>query len=161
VVIRFENHQFHRRWGRQRVDVFREHFRFNRTRPWTGHRFRPEAGDWHRFHGSQDREWAVLEFARRLDDTAALNSISMGAPQIMGFNHTVIGYPDVQSMFESFASERYQLLGLFDFLDGEMLAALRRQDFIRFASLYNGRGQAEEYGRRIRDHYEVFQALRA
>ena len=54
---------------------------------------------WRTLHGTgQDAEWAAFEMARRLDETAAMRSISMGASQIMGFNHAAIGYASAREM---------------------------------------------------------------
>jgi hypothetical protein len=76
-----------------------------------------------------------------------MKSISMGLPQIMGFNHDKIGYPSVQKMFNNFSKDiRYHILGFFEFLDPLMLTALRNGDYKQFAHYYNGPGQAEYYG---------------
>ncbi len=167
MIIRFENHIFWRRWGRRHPERFHAHFRFNEGKSWQGHRVRTHAdGGWEPFHGNQDGEWRVLELARRLDEAAALRSISMGGPQIMGFNHAAIGYDSVGEMFDRFQADvRYHVLGLFDFLKGAgttspMLEALRRERFEDFASRYNGPGQAAIYGDRIATYYERFRTLR-
>jgi hypothetical protein len=161
MVIRFENHVFHDRWGRSNEARFAAHFRLDRQKRWTGHAFRaaPDAA-WESFHGSQDAEWRVFEFARGLNEAAAMRSISMGAPQIMGFNHAAIGYDSVQEMFASFsADERFQILGLFDFIKGpgtssRMVRALQQRNYEQFATWYNGPGQAPVYGARIRGYVE-------
>lgn len=114
-----------------------------------------------KFHGDQRKEWQVLDFARSLDDSAALKSISMGAPQVMGFNYQQTGYQSVQQMFNNLSTDiRYHIFALFDFLDNRMISALQNYDFVRFARFYNGSGQAEHYGEWIKDHFEAFQALR-
>jgi uncharacterized protein YgiM (DUF1202 family) len=162
MVIRFENHKFWSFWGKQHADVFNRYFKLNlASKPWLGHKWRPDpAQDWITFHGNQIREWQVLEFARNLDDTAALKSISMGAPQIMGFNYRQLDYPNVQAMFEDFSkSMRYQILGLFQFLSPAMISALRRLDFVSFAGHYNGSGQKQQYGQWINEHYLAFKQL--
>lgn len=163
MIIRFENHVFRREWGSRTVDRY---FRQATNRPWEGHLFREnETTPWTTFHGRQAMEWRVFEFARRKNATAAMRSISMGAPQIMGFNHRRLGYDSVEAMFERFnADVRFQIIGLFDFLtggaaDSQMLAALRARDFGRFASGYNGPGQAAIYGALIDRHCERFEAL--
>jgi uncharacterized protein YraI len=163
MIIRFENHQFWHRWGREHPEVFERHFRFDADRTWEGHRFRATArGRFEAFHGDQAKEWRVLEFARTLDDTAALQCISMGAPQIMGFNHQAIGHATVQEMFAHFCEHaRYHILGLFAFLDPGMRRALRQRDFESFARAYNGPGQARTYGEWISNHYDAFVRLTA
>jgi hypothetical protein len=95
-----------------------------------------------------------------------MNAISMGGPQIMGFNSAAIGYGSVREMFDNFSSDiRYQILGLFDFLRGagstsKMIEALQMHDYTRFASYYNGSGQAPVYGARIEGFAKAFRTLK-
>jgi predicted flap endonuclease-1-like 5' DNA nuclease len=166
MIIRFENHVFHSRWGEHHPDVFARHFAFNPDPRWTGHRWRPAPDQpWRAFHGDQNGEWEVLSLACTLDDTAARLSISMGGPQIMGFNYAAVGYTSVQQMFEAFAaSERNQVHGFFEFVRSRGAAAvqaLQGLDFIRFALFYNGSGQAEHYGSLIRQAHDAYERLRS
>jgi hypothetical protein len=164
LIIRFENHVFWDRWGKRNVDAFRQHFTFDPAKRWTRHKYRESAASpWKPLHDLGQRpEWEAFAIARRLSEPAAMQSISMGAPQIMGFNHASIGYDSARSMFDRFeADERYHILGLFDFVKGggatsRMLEALRRQEFEQFAAHYNGNGQASVYGSRIRDAAAAF-----
>lgn len=167
MIIRFENHVFWRQWGKSNAEVFGAHFRFHPEKRWTRHEFRENRkGRWIQYHGNQLQEWRVLNFARGLDETAAMRSISMGGPQIMGFNHARIGYDSVREMFHAFQSEiRYQILGLFDFVKGPgasspMIVALQRKKFEEFAARYNGPGQAAKYGDLVESHFEIFNGLR-
>lgn len=167
MIIRFENHKFWTYWGKNNTENFHKYFKYGekeggKMKVWLGHYWRKdEKGEWQSFHGSQIKEWQVLDFARSLDDTAALNSISMGAPQIMGFHHSRIGYPTVQEMFEKFNSDiRYHIKGLFDFLDKAMINALRKKNFTAFAGYYNGSGQKEKYGKWIQNHHDAFKELK-
>ena len=167
MIIRFENHIFYDRWGKDNAGVFEQHFQFNATQRWLGHMWRPAAHEaWRTAHTSQDEEWRVFEFARTLNDTAAKLSISMGGAQIMGFNHATLGYDTVQQMFDAFsASERDQILGFFAFIRGrtaesKRIAALQALDFVAFARLYNGPGQAVQYGAAIQSAYDTFYRLR-
>lgn len=166
LVIRFENHVFWREWGERHPGTFRKHFKFDAKRRWLGHRFRrAKNATWQAFHGQQTSEWQVLEIARGLNGPAALKSISMGAAQIMGFNHSRIGYDSAQEMLGGFQeSEREQIIGLFDLLKGPtetspMIQALQRRSFIEFAAGYNGPGQAAKYGERLAQNVEVFESL--
>jgi hypothetical protein len=167
LIIRFENHVFWDRWGKPHEDAFRAHFTFDPVKRWTKQRYRtgPSAA-WKTSHGvGQDAEWEAFGIARRLDESAAMQSISMGAPQIMGFNHATIGYDSAREMFDRFAAdERYHILGLFDFVKGggstsRMLEALRREQFDQFATYYNGNGQAAAYGAKIRAAASAFEAI--
>ncbi|MCB8942321.1 MAG: DUF3380 domain-containing protein [Ardenticatenaceae bacterium] len=167
MIIRFENHVFNNLWGKNNSSVFAQHFTFDSARVWQGHQWRETPNSpWRSFHGNQSREWEVLTFAMSLDDTAAKKSISMGGPQIMGFNYSALGYESVQQMFTAFsASEAHQIIGFFNFVQGpatdaRRMVALQRLDFDTFASLYNGPGQAAVYGQIIRNLYETYRRLR-
>ncbi|MEJ5308204.1 MAG: N-acetylmuramidase domain-containing protein [Anaerolineae bacterium] len=167
MIIRFENHVFYDRWGKDNLSIYQQHFQFNATQRWQDHMWRPAAHEaWRKAHTSQDEEWRVFEFARGLNDTAAKLSISMGGAQIMGFNYPTLGYDTVQQMFDAFsASERDQIIGFFNFLRGratesKRIAALQALDFVTFARLYNGPGQAVQYGAAIRTAYDTFSRLR-
>ena len=166
LVIRLKNHQFWKRWGRVNQQLFDSHFQFDPAKGWTNHRFNDGNG-WVACHANQAREWEVLTFARGLDENAALESISMGGPQIMGFNAAEIGYRSAVEMFAAFESDpTAHVLGLFDFIRGAgttspMLDALRSERWEQFASRYNGQGNASHYGGLIASHVEAFRKLRA
>ncbi|MDX9991859.1 MAG: N-acetylmuramidase domain-containing protein [Anaerolineales bacterium] len=169
MIIRFENHIFYNQWGKKNQAQFAQHFSYNSSQPWTSHKWRPTSGQpWQPatlgdFHGSQAREWEVYNFAASLDGTAAKMSISMGAPQIMGFNFGLIGFASVQDMFNAFsASEREQIVGFFDFIQyvsPSAVKALQARDFKTFATYYNGSGQAVMYGNLIKTSYDAFNQL--
>jgi len=166
LIIRFENHVFWNRWGKGRPDVFRQHFTFDTSKVWTGHTYRGSVTEaWKTGHRDQQSEWDAFTIARALHEPAALQSISMGASQIMGFNHAAIGYDSAGEMFECFkAEERFHILGLFDFIKGggrtsPMLEALRRGEYEQFATHYNGNGQAAAYGARIRAAAAAFERI--
>ena len=173
MLIRFENQIFFDRWGKDNRAEYDQHFRFNLEQRWMGHKWRPDPkGPWlptdtADFHGSQDREWQGFSFARALDDTAAKLSISMGAPQIMGFNYLALNYDSVHKMFDAFsASERNQIIGFFNFVQGASpnsarMQALQQQDFNAFASHYNGPGQGAKYGSLMRGVFDNFHRLKA
>jgi len=169
MIIRFENHIFWRYWGQSNAALFDQHFTFDRTSParaWRGHQWRPDAESaWISFHGNQSLEWQVFTFARNLDETSAMLSTSMGAPQIMGFNFKRLGYESVQQMFERFSSSAHaQIIGVFDFVKGAAatspaIQALQRRDYLTFASIYNGSGNETIYADRIRRFAAVFNRL--
>ncbi len=169
LLIRFENHLFYRAWGQHHREHFFQHFAFNQAtaESWLNHQWRatPQAPfqPLHRNDaGAQALEWQVFTFAAGLDEQAAQMSISMGAPQILGSNYARIGYATVQAMFDAFSSdERNQLLGFFDYIrtDQALLTALRNQDYVAFASGYNGAGQAQAYGAKIRDGAQAAKLL--
>ena len=171
VIIRFENHIYRRYLvnarGAEGQAVFDRHFRITGEQPWMGHSFRtgPRAA-WSAFHGSQELEWQAYELACSFDEDAATRSISMGLPQVMGFNHGLLGYATPRALLAFMAADvRFQLMGLFDFVggadgDGRGVQALRRGDFDGFATVYNGPGQARYYGELIAAHVQAFRRLR-
>lgn len=158
MIIRFEIHVFLNLWGQSNADTFNRFFRVNSEAPWRGdgHQWRPdEQSEWRAVHAGQDGEWDAFGFARvYCSDEHAKLSISMGAPQIMGFNHARIGYADVASMYDAFENdERSQIVGFFDFVrtDVRLLEAMRKQDLLTFATYYNGTAVADTYARLMSD----------
>jgi uncharacterized protein YgiM (DUF1202 family) len=161
MIIRFENHKFWKFWGKNNIPQYRQHFRYSSDKVWQGHEWRRESSaQWQVFHGSQLIEWQVFEFARQLDEDAAILSISMGAPQIMGFHFERIGYQSKVEMFDAFAgSIQGQINGLFDFFSPRMLQYLKDLAFEDFAGMYNGKGQKKVYGNKIQKHYAAFKKM--
>lgn len=166
MIIRFENHKFLKYYGKKYPEKFKSHFKYDQNKRWQGHQFRKSpTGRWKKFHGRQSGEWEVFDFARELNPSAATLSISMGLPQIMGFNYAAIGYDSVGEMFDNFSNDvRFHILGLFDFVRGPgntspMLQALQTGNFEQFASRYNGPGQAAQYGDRIESKFETFNQI--
>lgn len=160
MIIRFENHVFHDRWGSSHAAEFAKHFQYNGDERWKGHQFRAsETGEWASCHQSQNQEWEVLEFARTLANDAALQSISMGAAQIMGFNYQKQGYASVQAMFDDMSGAlKPQLVGMFTYIEKTpaCLEGLEEGDYVKFATGYNGSGQAAKYGAEIASAAEAF-----
>jgi len=133
LIIRFEPHIFKKRTGRQ-VSL-----------PRTG----------------QDSEYAMLEQARAIDDTQGLRAISMGASQIMGFNHKIIGYPTVQDMYADFQrGEAMHIEGFFRFVaaNKKLLQAARDKDFATFAYYYNGPKGVGVYDPKMIKRYNVWKS---
>lgn len=164
MIIRFENHIFYDRWGRNNQERFDRHFAFAQGQSWTGHKWRPDPGaPWQEFHGNQQKEWEVLTFASGLERRTARESISMGLPQIMGFNAVSVGYPQADAMFDAFASsEARQIFGFFDFVRSKGgISPLRSRDYATFAGIYNGPGQATVYAAIIQERADLFDSLLA
>jgi uncharacterized protein YgiM (DUF1202 family) len=161
MIIRFENHKFWKFWGKNNAQQYRQHFRYSNEKVWRGHEWRRDPnGEWQSFHGRQASEWQTFEFARQLDEEAAILSISMGAPQIMGFHFERIGYQSVVEMFDAFAgSIQGQVNGLFDFFSPRMLQYLKDLAFEEFAGMYNGSGQKKVYGEKIEKHFAAFKKM--
>lgn len=94
-------------------------------------------------------EWRRLHNAMELDREAALKSASWGGPQIMGFNHKLAGFDDVESFVEAMKSgARAQLLAFVAFIQNSNMAGkLKAIDTTPasaapFAQAYNGSGYA-------------------
>lgn len=96
-------------------------------------------------YAGNEREYPRLERAMRLDRPAALKSASWGAGQVMGENHRMVGYDDVENMVEAMqASEDAQLMSVVNFIKTRRLdEALRQHDWARFARGYNGPAYAK------------------
>ena len=167
MTIRFENHKFFQFWGKAHQQVFAQTYKYGAKdkkgnwQPFLGHQWRPDTNSaWQNFHGNQAKEWQVLDASRKLNDTAALESISMGLGQLMGFNYADFGYPSVQAMFQDMQfGARPQLDGMINFMRKHAMGALTRKDFVAFARIYNGKAQAAAYGGLIRGHYDTYVAL--
>lgn len=89
----------------------------------------------------QDARYAWLAKAIGIAGAKAYEAISMGFPQIMGFNHRAAGYGSARLMYEAFAAEadeHIRAMARFIAAHGPMLAALRGRDWPTFARLYNG-----------------------
>jgi hypothetical protein len=165
LLIRFENHIFYDQWGKHNQAQFFACFAFDTAEQWSGHRWRPDAGAaWQDVHpGSQAAEWQVFTFARQLDETAALLSISMGIAQIMGFNYSLVGFAGVQDMFRTYqGSIAAQISGFFNFVKARRLVdAVRNGELRTFAAGYNGPGRADAYSAILRNYLSALAALLA
>ncbi|MEA2042269.1 MAG: N-acetylmuramidase domain-containing protein [Bacteroidota bacterium] len=161
VIIRFENHLFHRFWGKNHSKIYNSHFKYSSGQSWKGHYFRKSKKDnWESFHGNQKKEWEVFEFAQSLNSSAAHLSTSYGAPQILGTNYKTVGYNSPEELLEYFSKDvRFHVLALFDFFNPQMVSHIKQKDFTAFARYYNGRGQAATYGKYIKDYYNAFKSM--
>lgn len=86
-------------------------------------------------------DWRTLRKATEIAEAAALESASWGGPQIMGFNHQIVGYSTAKAMVEAFAeSAGAQLDALVAFIkaDNRLWRAARSDDWATFARIYNG-----------------------
>ena len=164
LLIRFENHIFFDQWGKNNQAQFFSYFRFDPNQTWLDHQWRADPnGEWRDLHsGGQTFEWQALAVARQFDELSALQSISMGVAQIMGFNFSMIGYGSVQAMFRAFQSSAAdQIGGFFRFVEARRLVdALRTDDLRAFAVGYNGPGQADNYAQILSTYVAALRQLR-
>lgn len=88
-----------------------------------------------------DREWERLNDAIKFDRIPALKSASWGLGQVMGFNHKLAGYDDIEAFVTAmYQSEGKQMEAMMTFIKNNngMASALRRHDWKTFAQFYNG-----------------------
>jgi hypothetical protein len=159
-IIRFENHKFFQFWGHDHSASFDQHFQFGGHAGIPGgssknHKCRKAAaGPFATFHGNQDKEYDVLDFASTLaSKEEARLSMSMGGPQIMGFNHDACGYPSASAMFDAFEQdERFHVLGFFDFVQSKhLMNDIANKQWVLFGAHYNGDGPT--YGPLLKDAF--------
>jgi hypothetical protein len=113
----------------------------------------------------QSKEWLAFNNAFNLNPVAAMESTSIGLPQIMGFHWDRLGYNSVGHMWDSFKESLIeQICALIRFIetDKNLLKAFQEKDYHRMAYFYNGAGYAAQahrlgikpYNEQIRDTYQ-------
>jgi hypothetical protein len=109
-------------------------------------------------------EYARLEKAEKIDRAAALKSASWGEFQIMGFNHSKVGYPDVESFVEGISKPGAgQIRAVLSFMENNKLLPLVRgpnKQWAKFAAAYNGAGfKKNQYDTKLQKAYERFSKI--
>lgn len=155
-IIRFECHIFKRELGNDAL--YDRHFSSGGGNfdAWQNRRMNDGSGWKSIEEGGQARQWEAFNLAASLNYEAAARSISMGAAQIMGFNHASIGYPSARAMLEAFGSEPVQVIAFINFILGrpELLTAVRNKDWRTIARIYNGNGAVDRYAPILQGAYE-------
>jgi len=140
-TIRFETHWFRRFWTESayggnsaNLTRFSQYFRASSEEVC----FSGNCTDaqWQTVHGSQENRYRVLELAARLaGDEIAYRSISMGGPQIMGFNYgalensTGARYASAAEMFGEFSRNEFShVKGFFDYMRNHTTCKRRLDD---------------------------------
>jgi LAS superfamily LD-carboxypeptidase LdcB len=176
AIIRFENHLFYRKWGKENQTSYNQHFQHGghngiSGEAWQNHKFREMPTEpFQTFHGDQTREYQVLAFASRLaGEDIALQCISIGGPQILISGYRMLGYSTPRELYDAFQSgERPQVLGFFDFCQyklghgrnrGALLRHLAALNWEEFARGYNGAGKVATYSRKLREAYTAAQDI--
>lgn len=101
----------------------------------------------------QAREWPAFNDAFAKNPNAAMETTSIGLPQIMGFHWKRLGYTSVGAMWDDFKRGEYeQLCALVRFIltDSALLRAVKSRDWYRIAYIYNGANfvaMARKWGR--------------
>jgi hypothetical protein len=98
-----------------------------------------------RYYKGGSAEWDRLRDAYRFDPHNALKSASWGLGQVMGFNFELAGCESVEDMVvEAFTGEPQQFMHMMNYVQNtDLLPALRKGDWERFAKGYNGPGYAQ------------------
>jgi hypothetical protein len=106
----------------------------------------------------QSKEWEAFNDAFKIDPNGAMESTSIGLPQIMGFHWKKLGYSSVGTMWDDFkVSETNQIKALVKFIDTDkmLLKAMKEKDWHKIASIYNGSGYKELAERLGREPYDI------
>jgi peptidoglycan/xylan/chitin deacetylase (PgdA/CDA1 family) len=165
LIIRFESCIFYEQWGIKESVEFSNHFECGRQND----KFRTSpTHEFTEYHGDHSKEWRVFEFARNLDEEAAIKSISMGLGQIMGFNADKAGYTSAEEMFNNMShSLKSQLDGFFTALSYKYnngkscIDNLKTRNYVGFAACYNASGQNEAYASRIKESADAYKEVTA
>lgn len=112
---------------------------------------------------TQSEAYARLEKMRAIDDTAALQSISMGIYQVLGENFAMCKYPTVQSMWAAAQTLTGQVdMGVRFLKAAGLLDEMKRHDFKGLARGYNGPSYAQfHYDEKLAAAYEEFGGSKA
>lgn len=109
----------------------------------------------------QSKEWEAFNSAFSHNPDAAMQSTSIGLPQIMGFHYARLGYQSAGDMWDDFKrSETHQIKALIKFIetDSRLLKALLEKDWHKVAMIYNGTGYAALAHRLGREPYNISMA---
>ena len=97
--------------------------------------------------------------AAEIDEECAMMATSWGMGQCMGFNYKACGYDSVKEFVKAmYECERKQLEAMCNFIKSnqKMYKALQNKDFNTFALIYNGPGQVEYYGSKLKQAYQSY-----
>ena len=135
-------------------DKFREYFKAGPN--YEGYIKAHDSGEWIEYHSmGQLGEWRAFEIASLISPRLAILNSSLGAAQIMGFNHERIGYQTVEQMWDAFnRAESSHVIGLLNYVlsDPKLVTAIRNKDWPTIGRLYNG---AESAGEKYKAAYNA------
>lgn len=120
-----------------------------------------------KYYKGGKQEYDRLEKAAGMSDLAAVNdaayaSASYGAFQIMGFNHALVGFPDVNSFIsQMYTHEREHLAAFGKFCESNnIIRHLKSKDWASFAKVYNGAAyKLNKYDTRLAAAYKKYQVF--
>ncbi len=161
-IIRFENHIFYDRFGKNNLEIFQKHYQFNSSKRWTEHKFKiNELDNWTTMHtGDNQIEWSAMTLATGLLNESfepALESASFGLGQVMCFHWKRLGYNSAKEFMESAFDINNQISHMVKFIqtDAKLLKALQIKDWATVAKIYNGSGQVSVYQSRLLSSYNL------
>ena len=91
----------------------------------------------------QSKEWLAFNDAYKKNSDAAMKSTSIGLGQIMGLHYKRLGYNTVGEMWNDAKKgieEQVEQMVKFINSDPKLLDALKRHDWTKVATIYNGSG---------------------
>jgi len=106
----------------------------------------------------QSAEWEAFNNAFKINPTSAMESTSIGLPQIMGAHWARLGYSSVGEMWDDFkTSEEAQIKALVRFIltDKRLHNAIVGKDWHKVAMYYNGQGYAAFAFKQGREPYNI------
>lgn len=108
-------------------------------------------------YGRFAEQYPKLERAINLNRKAALESVSWGAFQIMGYNHKQAGFNSIDEFVEAMKkSVQKQIAAFITFVSNDpvLKQALHEKDWTTFAKRYNGPGYAvNKYDEKMKTNY--------
>lgn len=106
----------------------------------------------------QSKEWPAFNNAFAINPEAAMESTSIGLPQIMGFHWKRLGYNSVGEMWDDFKKGEYQqVLALARFIktDPKLYNAVKTRNYHLIATYYNGAAYAKMAKKWGREPYNI------
>lgn len=149
IKILFEKHWFYKNLsGAQRAEAVKKGLA---RKKWIS----PKRGGY-KEQATASQRYNILAAAIKINKEAALQSISMGRYQIMGFNAALCGFDSAIHMWNAFLdSEAHQLRAFANFLVRKKLVkAIQRLDFETVEEVYNGGGLNGVYAAKMRKYYK-------
>lgn len=110
----------------------------------------------------QHKEWIAFNDAYKKNPDAAMQSTSIGLGQIMGFHYKKLGYNTVGEMWDDAKKgieEQIEQMVKFINSDPNLLNALKRHDWTKVATIYNGNGFMDLAKKYHRTPYDEAMAL--
>lgn len=104
------------------------------------------------------KEYDRLTQAQNIHKRAAMESCSWGAYQIMGYYYKLFGYSNVEEMVSDLNLNEAKHLELFvKFIkaDARLLKAIQNNDWVTFATVYNGPANVAIYSTRLKQAFQL------